>query len=176
MTQGRGKKLVFWICLFLVVSTGVVYWQVLDFDFANYDDPKYVTENPNVQQGLTRESIRWAFTTKHASNWHPLTWLSLMLDWRLFGSNAGAFHLVNLLLHVANTVLLFIVLNRCTAAVWPSAFVAAAFGLHPLHIESVAWIVERKDIYTCYQRSGALFGILLFLILAISFFKDSLFS
>lgn len=144
--QTRKRQSVFLICLFLVVSTGAVYWQVLDFDFTNYDDHKYVTENPDVQQGLTGDSIRWAFTTRYASNWHPLTWLSLMLDWRLFGSNAGAFHLVNLLFHIVNTVLLFIVLSRCTAAVWLSGFVAAAFGLHPLHVESVAWIVERKDV------------------------------
>jgi len=134
------------ICVVLSVITIAVYWQVLHFDFINFDDPKYVTENLHVQQGLTSDSIRWAFTTKHVNNWHPLTWLSLMLDWHLFGPNAGAFHLVSLLLHVANTVLLFIVLSRCTGAVWCSAFVAATFALHPLHVESVAWIAERKDV------------------------------
>lgn len=134
------------ICVVLSVITIAVYWQVLHFDFINFDDPKYVTENPNVQQGLTWDSVRWAFTTDHASNWHPLTWLSLMLDRELFGLNAGAFHLVNLLLHIANTALLFIVLSRCTHAVWPSAFVAAGFALHPLHVESVVWIAERKDV------------------------------
>jgi tetratricopeptide (TPR) repeat protein len=134
------------ICVVLSVITIAVYWQVLHFDFINFDDPKYVTENLHVQQGLTWDSIRWAFTTKHVNNWHPLTWLSLMLDWHLFGPNAGAFHLVSLLLHVANTVLLFIVLSRCTGAVWCSAFVAATFALHPLHVESVAWIAERKDV------------------------------
>ena len=134
------------ICLLLSVITIAVYWQVLHFDFTNFDDPKYVTENPNVQRGLTRDSISWAFTTTHANNWHPLTWLSLMLDRHLFGSSPRMFHLMNLLLHIANTVLLFIVLSRCTAAVWPSTFVAAAFALHPLHVESVAWIAERKDV------------------------------
>lgn len=134
------------ICLVLSIITIAIYWQVLHFDFTYFDDPKYVTENPNVQQGLTWDSIRWAFTTEHASNWHPLTWLSLMLDRELFGLNAGAFHLVSLLLHVANTILLFIVLNRCTRALWPSAFVAIGFALHPLHVESVVWIAERKDV------------------------------
>jgi tetratricopeptide (TPR) repeat protein len=134
------------ICLFLSVITIAVYWQVLHFDFINFDDPKYVTENPNVQQGLTIDSVRWAFTTDYASNWHPLTWLSLMLDQELFGLNAGASHLVNLLIHVANTILLFIILHHCTRAVWPSAFVAAGFALHPLHVESVVWIAERKDV------------------------------
>jgi len=129
-----GQPAVF-IWLFLVVATTAVYLQVLGFDFTNYDDPKYVTENTNVQQGLTRGSIHWAFTTGYASNWHPLTWLSLMLDRHLFGANAGAFHLTNLLLHIANTVLLFIVLSRCTSAV---------------HVESVAWIAERKDVLSTF--------------------------
>ena len=119
---------------------------MLKADFINYDDPQYVTSNPYVMLGLSFDGIRWAFTSIHASNWHPLTWLSLMLDCQLFGPNPQAFHLVNLLLHIANAILLFIVLNRFTKAIWPSAFVAALFALHPLHVESVAWIAERKDV------------------------------
>jgi len=140
------KQSVFWVCVLLAVSTGAVYWQVVNFDFVGFDDHKYVTENSMVQQGLTGESIRWAFTSKHASNWFPLTWLSLMLDWQLFGLNAGAFHRTNLLLHIANALLLFIILARCTKALWPSMMVALAFALHPVHVESVAWVTERKDV------------------------------
>jgi tetratricopeptide (TPR) repeat protein len=132
-------------CVFLIVSTAAVYWQVSRFDFVNYDDPTYVTENPNVLQGFTWEGIKWAFTSFYASNWHPLTWLSLMLDRELFGTGPRAFHLVSVLLHIANTVLLFIVMVRLSGASWPSFFVAAAFGLHPLHVESVVWVAERKD-------------------------------
>jgi tetratricopeptide (TPR) repeat protein len=145
-TKGMKNSRLYLICLVLSVITIATYWQVLHFDFTYFDDPKYVTENPNVQQGLAWDSIRWAFTTGHASNWHPLTWLSLMLDVELFGLNAGAFHMVNLLLHVANTILLFILLNRCTQSLWPSTFVAIGFALHPLHVESVVWIAERKDV------------------------------
>lgn len=140
------KQSVLWICLFLIVATAAVYWQVMNFDFVDFDDHKYVPENSMVQQGLTRESIRWAFTSKHASNWFPLTWLSLMLDRHLFGPGAGAFHRTNLLLHIINTLLLFFVLNSCTKTRWPGFFVASAFALHPLHVESVAWITERKDV------------------------------
>jgi len=130
------------------VSVAVVYWQVSRFDFVNYDDPSYVTENPNVLQGFTWEGIKWAFTSSYsyASNWHPLTWLSLMLDRQLFGAGPRAFHIMSVLLHIANTVLLFIVMVRFSGAYWPSLFVAAAFGLHPLHVESVAWVTERKDV------------------------------
>lgn len=140
------KQAVLWICLFLIVATAGVYWQVMNFDFVDFDDHKYVPENSMVQQGLTRQSIRWAFTSTHASNWFPLTWLSLMLDRHLFGPGAGAFHRTNLLLHIINTLLLFFVLNSCTKARWPSFFVASAFALHPIHVESVAWITERKDV------------------------------
>ncbi len=146
MKQTIEKQAVFWICLFLIVGTGGVYWQVMNFDFVDFDDHKYVPENSMVQQGLTRESICWAFTSKHASNWFPLTWLSLMLDRQLFGPGAGAFHRTNLLLHITNTLLLFFVLNSCTKTRWPGFFVASAFALHPLHVESVAWITERKDV------------------------------
>jgi Flp pilus assembly protein TadD len=136
----------FWICLSLALATAVVFWQVCTYDFINYDDPLYVYENPNIQAGITLKAIKWAFTTSHASIWHPLPWLSHMLDWQLFGPNAGGHHLTSLILHIANTLLLFIVLKQMTNRPWPSAFVAALFALHPLHVESVAWVSERKDV------------------------------
>ncbi len=117
--------------------------------FIKYDDygPKgYIVNNTNIQAGITAESVRWAFTTTHASNWHPVTWLSHMLDCELFGLNASGHHWVNLGFHIANTLLLFIVLRQMTQAVWRSALVAALFGLHPLHVQSVVWISERKDL------------------------------
>ncbi|MHC4423676.1 MAG: tetratricopeptide repeat protein [Planctomycetota bacterium] len=136
------------LCIYLILAltTLVVFWQVRNHDFVNYDDPFYVYRNQNIQSGITLDSIKWAFTTGHAGNWHPLTWLSHMLDWQLFGPDAGWHHLTNLFLHIANTLLLFAVLKRMTGALWRSAFVAALFALHPLHVESVAWVAERKDV------------------------------
>ena len=141
---------VLFICLTLALVTGAIYWQTQTFDFVNYDDNNYVTDNPHVKAGLTANSIAWAFTSSHASNWHPLTWLSHMLDCELFGLNPGRHHFVNLLLHVANTLVLFLLLRYMTGTLWPSAFVAAAFALHPLHVESVAWVSERKDVLSTF--------------------------
>ncbi|MDD5234463.1 MAG: tetratricopeptide repeat protein [Syntrophales bacterium] len=134
------------ICLFFVISISSVYWQVGNHDFLNFDDPVYITENPYVNSGLSLENIRWAFTSFHASNWHPLTWLSHMADSQIFGLEAGRHHLVNVFLHIMNSILLFLILNRMTGMLWRSAFVAALFALHPLHVESVAWAAERKDV------------------------------
>ena len=122
------------------------YWQVGGHRFVNFDDNVYVSENPQVLRGLTPESVSWAFATAHGDNWYPLTWLSYMADIELFGLNAGWHHRVNMLLHLANTVLLFLVLWRMTGGMWQSGFVAALFGVHPLHVESVAWVSERKDV------------------------------
>jgi len=124
----------FLICLLLILITCVVYWQVLENDLVNFDDTIYVTENHHVQNGLTVDGVSWAFTTTHASNWHPLTWLSHMLDCQLYGLNPRGHHVTSVLLHVVNAVLLFLVLNRMTGALWRSAFVAALFALHPLHV------------------------------------------
>jgi tetratricopeptide (TPR) repeat protein len=130
-----------------VLAVLAAFLPILDNGFiALFDDNVYVTENPRVLEGLGARGVAWAFTTFHAANWHPLTWLSHMLDVSLFGVDAGRHHAVNLLLHAVNTVLLFAALGRLTGAVWPSAFVAAVFGVHPLHVESVAWIAERKDL------------------------------
>jgi tetratricopeptide (TPR) repeat protein len=134
------------VCIVLTIAILAVFWRVSDHAFINLDDTLYITENPHVQAGLTIENLKWAFTTAHAPYWHPLTWLSHMLDIQLFGMKAGGHHAMNVLFHVANTLLLFLVLRRMTKAHWPSAFVAALFALHPLHVESVAWIAERKDV------------------------------
>lgn len=130
----------------LIISALVVFWQVQEFGFVTYDDDKYVSENEHVLSGLTAKNVVWAFTGIHSSNWHPLTSLSHMLDCKLFGPNPGRHHLVNLSLHTVSTLLIFLILLQMTGAFWQSAFVAAVFGLHPLHVESVAWISERKDV------------------------------
>src|SRR5665213_21477 len=138
------------IALLLALGTLVVFLPAGRFGFVNYDDPDYVTQNNFVKNGLNWTDIRWAFSTFHASNWHPLTWLSLMTDRSLFGLNPGAYHFVNILFHAVNAALLFILLSRLTQKIWPSAFVAALFAWHPLHVESVAWISERKDVLSTF--------------------------
>ncbi len=142
----RLVKSPFVACLVLAGATILALWPVVHAGFINYDDNDYVTSNAWVQAGLTWKSVGWAFTSNHASNWHPLTWLTHMLDVQLFGKQATGPHCVNLLLHVLNTILLFCLLRRITAAHWRSFFVAGLFALHPLHVESVAWVSERKDV------------------------------
>ncbi|HEV2691369.1 MAG TPA: tetratricopeptide repeat protein [Verrucomicrobiae bacterium] len=136
--------------LLLFLITLGVYLPVLQNGFINYDDNDYVTENQAVQQGLTWPGCRWAFTMWHASNWHPLTWLSHMADCELFRLNPAGHHLGNLFLHAINAVLLFILWRRLTADLWPAAFIAALFAWHPLHVESVAWVSERKDVLSTF--------------------------
>jgi len=146
------------ISLFLVISTLAVYWQVSGYDFVSFDDYQYITQNPIVLKGLSSTGIREAFTKLHAGYWLPVTWLSLMLDYQLYGMNPGQFHLTNLIIHIANILLLFFILKKMTNAVWQSAFVAALFALHPLHVESVAWVTERKDVlstFFCLLSIGA---------------------
>ncbi len=138
------------IFIFLVSITFAVYWPAVNHEFVKYDDDKYVTDNREVKSGLGRQGVRWAFTSGYASNWHPVTWLSHMADCEFFGLRAGAHHLTSVLFHIANTLLLFVVLKRMTGAMWASAFVAAVFGLHPLHVESVAWVAERKDVLSTF--------------------------
>ena len=133
------------VYLFLAVLTLVVFWQLKNHDFVNLDDPVYVTENAHIQSGMTLENIAWAFKTTDAEFWHPLTWLSLMLDYQLYGLKAGGFHVTSLILHILTTLLLFWVFHRMTGTLWQAAFVAAFFAIHPLHVESVAWVAERKD-------------------------------
>jgi Flp pilus assembly protein TadD len=134
------------ICFFLLLATLVVFSPVYHYDFVHLDDDLYITDNPNIQKGLSGESIKWAFTSTRAGLWLPITWLSLMLDFELFGLKASGYHLSNLLFHLANTILLFLLFKRMTGQLWRSAFLAALFALHPLRVESVAWAAERKDV------------------------------
>jgi tetratricopeptide (TPR) repeat protein len=135
------------ICLLLAVITLALYWPATHFDFTNYDDPEYIIYNPPIQHGA---ALAWAFKTRHASNWHPLTWVSHTVDYALYGLNPGGHHLTNLLFHTANVVLLFLVLCQWTGAAWRGALVAALFAWHPLHVESVAWVSERKDVLSAF--------------------------
>lgn len=163
------------LCLGLAAMVWLVFGQTVHHQFINLDDGAYVYKNPQVFRGLTGEGIVWAFTQSHAANWHPLTWLSHMLDCQLYGLSPGGHHLTNVLLHAANAILLFLVLRQMTGSLWRSAFVAALFAIHPLRVESVAWVSERKDLlsglffllsiwaYVRYvrQRSRARYGALL---------------
>ena len=133
------------VILTLIAVTLAAYWRVGDNDFISLDDPEYVVQNPHVQT-VNLENIGWAFTSTEQANWHPLTWLSHMADCQLFGLNPRGHHLTNVFLHIANAVLLFLLLCGTTGTLWRSAFVAALFALHPLHVESVAWVAERKDV------------------------------
>ena len=156
-----------WICLFLVLNTLVVYWPVTGHQFVNYDDTDYVTENSYVQAGLSAKGLAWVWHSDVARNWHPVTMLSHMLDCQLYGLRPGGHHLTSLLLHIANALLLFLLLRNMTGALWRSGVVAALFALHPLHVESVAWVAERKDVlstffflltlwaYACYSAGRA---------------------
>ncbi len=152
MKRDAGRTIV--ICAALAAAALAVFWPVLHHDFINYDDDVYVTENPEVRAGLTLDGLRWAWTTSHAANWHPLTWISHMLDCELFGLDPRGHHLTSLIAHVLNSQLLFLLLRRMTGAVWRSALVAVLFAVHPLHVESVAWVAERKDVLS------TLFGLL----------------
>jgi len=150
------KKILFkisrdiWISLFLVIATSAVYWQVRNFEFIEYDDNDYITENSYVRSGLSLRGIKWAFTAAHSANWHPVTWLSHILDAEFYGLNAGGHHITSLFFHILNTLLLFQVLRQMTGALWQSGFAAAMFALHPLHAESVAWVSERKDVLSAF--------------------------
>jgi protein O-mannosyl-transferase len=138
------------IALLLTAITLVVCWQALGFNFISYDDPSYVAENPYVHAGLTLDTAKWAITTPSLANWHPLTWISLMTDTSVFGTSPRGYHLTNVLLHILNTLLLFFLLIRMTGYVWRGALVAALFAVHPIHVESVAWVAERKDVLSAF--------------------------
>jgi tetratricopeptide (TPR) repeat protein len=153
-TRARSKSVFQQTDLFLAIGlalvTYAIYWQVISHQFISLDDDLYIEKNNMVTSGLTLSGLAWAFTTFHAANWHPVTWLSHMLDSQLFGLNAGYHLLVNASIHVANTLLLFVFLRRTTGTRWPSVIVAALFALHPLHVESVAWAAERKDTLSTF--------------------------
>lgn len=133
-----------------MIAILAVYWQTGNYDFVDFDDDVYIFRNPHVRAGLCSESIRWAFTATHAANWHPLTWLSHILDVEFYGLNPGQHHLTNVIFHIANTLLLFFVFRQMSGKIWQSAFVAGLFALHPLHVESVAWVSERKDVLSTF--------------------------
>ena len=147
ISPDRQKLIVY---LVLTCVTFAVFLQLNQSDFINLDDNIYVIQNSHIQSGITLEGILWAFSTNYAEFWHPLTWLSLMLDYQLYGLNPGGYHLTNLILHILSTLLLFWLFNRMTGEIWKSAFVATLFALHPLHVESVAWIAERKDVLSAF--------------------------
>jgi protein O-mannosyl-transferase len=150
MNVGAKRKQLWAIGLILLAVTLACYWPVRHFSFLNYDDDHYVSRNPIVAQGLSWVGLRWAFRSLELCNWHPLTWLSHSLDCQLYGLDAGAHHATNLWFHAANVLLVFWVLKRMTGAVWPSAFAAAVFAWHPTHVESVAWVAERKDVLSTF--------------------------
>jgi tetratricopeptide (TPR) repeat protein len=151
------------VCLLLAVATIFAYRGVRTNDFLTYDDDVYVVDNPQVQQGVTAQSIGWAFDAFHASNWHPLTWISHMVDWQLYGKNPVGHHLTNVCLHAANSILLFLLLLFMTGYLGRSALVAALFALHPAHVESVAWLAERKDLLCALFSFAALLAYLWYL-------------
>lgn len=138
------------IIIALIVGILIVYWQLQYFDFIDYDDQTYITQNYQIQSGLTLKTIIYSFTDTRISNWHPLTMLSHALDWQLFGNRSGGHHWTNLILHIFNTILLFLLLNAMTGAVWRSALVAALFAIHPINVESVAWVAERKNVLSTF--------------------------
>jgi len=142
------QKLIVYVILTLI--TLAVFWQVNQYDFITFDDPVYTSQNSHIQSGITPDGLRWAFSTRYYGLWHPLVWLSFMFDYQLHGLNAGGYHMTNLIFHILSTLLLFWFFNRCTCTIWRSAFVAAFFALHPLHVESVAWISERKDVLSAF--------------------------
>ncbi len=150
MIDKSGQKISRWIAAGLAAATLAVFLPATRFQFTTYDDPDFVTANPQVQAGLTASGFKWAWHSEVARNWHPVTMLSHMLDCQLFGLTPGWPHLVNILLHAANAVLLFHLLKRMTGTIWRSAMVAALFALHPLHVESVAWVAERKDVLSTF--------------------------
>jgi len=147
---GRNRRQTWLICLGLTLAVLAAYGQLWDCDFVAWDDGNYVTANSMVKQGVGWPGVVWAFSTFHASNWHPLTWISHEVDFQLYGMNPAGHHFTSLLLHLANSILLFLLLRRMTRAQWPSALAAALFALHPLHVESVAWISERKDVLSAF--------------------------
>ncbi len=147
MTNIRSELL---ICMALVLSVFVVYHPVTDYEFVNYDDDAYVFENDHVRAGLNLQGVLRSFSTTHACNWHPITWISHIFDNHLYGMNSGGHHFTNVLFHLLNTLLLFFVFNKATGRLWESSFVAALFALHPTHVESVAWVAERKDVLSTF--------------------------
>ncbi len=152
MTEKKSHKvrLDILVCLFIVIAILVVYWQVRNHTFVNFDDSSYILNNPHIRTGLNFEGIAWAFSFPGFDYWHPMTWLSHMLDCHLYGLKAGMHHQISLILHILNSMLLFLVFKKMTGAIWRSAFVAAMFAIHPMNVESVAWLAERKNVLSTF--------------------------
>lgn len=151
-------KYKYFILIFLTVASFIAFGRIIGNDFVNYDDNRLITENSYIQSGFTTESIKWAFTNSSLEYWHPLTWLSIILNWSIFGDNASGHHFVNLLLHIGSVLFLFLFLNKATKNLWPSAFAAAFFALHPLRVESVAWAAEHKDVLSMFFGAATLYA------------------
>jgi len=156
------KKNIFLIVLFLIITSCAAFCRITGNDFINFDDDDYITENNHIQSGINAASIKWSFTSVAESNWHPLTWISHALDWSLFGANASGHHFVSLLLHIGAVIFLFLFLNKITNNIWPAAFAAAFFALHPLRVESVAWVSERKDVLSMFFGMACLYAYALY--------------
>jgi len=152
------KKYTHLIVIFLIVASCIAFGRIADNDFICFDDTEYITQNSHIKSGIHAESIQWAFGSFVSRNWHPLTWLSLILDHSLFGENPAGYHLMNLLLHIGAVIFLFLFLNKTTSNIWPAAFAAALFALHPLRVESVAWAAERKDVLSMLFGMAALYA------------------
>ncbi|MBA4366423.1 MAG: hypothetical protein C0403_02160 [Desulfobacterium sp.] len=143
---------IIFISFFLIVTTLAVYWQVNEFEFVGLDDALYVADNPHTKEGLSYQNIKWAFTeaTEITNYWAPLTWISIIVDYELYGMNAGGYHITNLIFHILNSILVLLVFNKMTGKLWHSSFLAVMFAIHPLHVESVAWMTERKDVLSTF--------------------------
>jgi tetratricopeptide (TPR) repeat protein len=152
------NKYTYLIIIFLIIASCTAFGRIACNDFINFDDNLYITENNHIKSGINQESIKWISTAVVVSNWHPLTLLSHILDWSLFGANASGHHLVSLLLHIGAVIFLFLFLNKTTNNLWPAAFAAAFFALHPLRVESVAWAAERKDVLSMFFGMACLYA------------------
>jgi len=152
------KNYKYLIIILLILTSLIAFGSIIGNDFINFDDNVYITENNYIKAGLNLETIKWTFSAVVSSNWHPLTLLSHALDWSLFGANAGGHHLVSLLWHIGSAILLFLFLSKTTGSLWPSAFVAALYALHPLRVESVAWASERKDVLSMFLGLASIYA------------------
>jgi Flp pilus assembly protein TadD len=153
------KKYTYLIIVLLILISFIAFGRSLGNDFVNYDDNLFIIENNHIKAGFNTESIKWAFTTTYVSKYfHPPVWLSYILDWSLFGANAGGYHLVSLLWHIGSVILLFLFLSKTTGSLWPSAFAAAFFAIHPLRVESVAWVAERRDVLSVFFGMATIYA------------------
>jgi protein O-mannosyl-transferase len=152
------KKYTYLIIILLIIASCAAFGRIAGNDFINLDDDLYITDNINIHSGINLKNIKWTFKAVVAGNWHPLTLISHMLDWSMFGANAGAHHIVSLLFHIGAVIFLFLFLYKTTDSIWPAAFAAAFFAVHPLRVESVAWASERKDVLSMFFGMATLYA------------------